>query len=86
MPNIYLKSAGSLVDCRAFIRSFAKEVRVKGEEAEIIYTIPLQAGGLLEEQVGVLPTVYTSGAEGIRTPDLRRAKAALSQLSYSPKD
>jgi hypothetical protein len=24
------------------------------------------------------------GAEGIRTPDLRRAKAALSQLSYSP--
>ena len=25
-----------------------------------------------------------SGAEGIRTPDLRRAKAALSQLSYGP--
>ena len=25
-----------------------------------------------------------SGDEGIRTPDLRRAKAALSQLSYSP--
>src|SRR5919107_2558786 len=27
---------------------------------------------------------YKSGAEGIRTPDLRRAKAALSQLSYGP--
>jgi hypothetical protein len=27
---------------------------------------------------------YTGGAEGIRTPDLRRAKAALSRLSYSP--
>jgi hypothetical protein len=26
-----------------------------------------------------------SGAEGIRTPDLRRAKAALSRLSYGPK-
>ena len=25
------------------------------------------------------------GAEGIRTPDLRRAKAALSQLSYGPE-
>jgi hypothetical protein len=25
------------------------------------------------------------GAEGIRTPDLRRAKAALSQLSYGPR-
>ena len=28
--------------------------------------------------------VFCSGAEGIRTPDLRRAKAALSQLSYGP--
>ena len=27
---------------------------------------------------------FRSGAEGIRTPDLRRAKAALSQLSYGP--
>jgi len=26
------------------------------------------------------------GAEGIRTPDLRLAKAALSQLSYGPAD
>ena len=29
-------------------------------------------------------TLATGGAEGIRTPDLRRAKAALSQLSYGP--
>jgi hypothetical protein len=28
--------------------------------------------------------VCKGGAEGIRTPDLRRAKAALSQLSYGP--
>ena len=28
--------------------------------------------------------LFWSGAEGIRTPDLRRAKAALSQLSYGP--
>ena len=26
------------------------------------------------------------GAEGIRTPDLRRAKAALSRLSYGPDE
>jgi hypothetical protein len=35
----------------------------------------------------VLPAKYRflrSGAEGIRTPDLRRAKAALSRLSYGP--
>jgi hypothetical protein len=29
--------------------------------------------------------VMTGGAEGIRTPDLLRAREALSQLSYSPK-
>jgi hypothetical protein len=28
--------------------------------------------------------MHPYGAEGIRTPDLRRAKAALSQLSYGP--
>jgi hypothetical protein len=28
--------------------------------------------------------LFRCGAEGIRTPDLRRAKAALSQLSYGP--
>ena len=27
----------------------------------------------------------SGGAAGIRTPDLRRAKAALSQLSYGPQ-
>ena len=33
----------------------------------------------------LLPTPGSfGGAEGIRTPDLRRAKAALSQLSYGP--
>ena len=30
-------------------------------------------------------TCLVSGDEGIRTPDLRRAKAALSQLSYIPR-
>ncbi len=30
------------------------------------------------------PTHLTSGAAGTRTPDLRRARAALSQLSYGP--
>ena len=30
------------------------------------------------------PSCSIGGAEEIRTPDLRRAKAALSQLSYGP--
>ena len=37
-------------------------------------------------QALVVPAVLAlGGAEGIRTPDLRRAKAALSQLSYGPE-
>jgi hypothetical protein len=32
----------------------------------------------------VLPIVNFGGAEGARTPYLRNANAALSQLSYSP--
>src|SRR3990172_3689221 len=37
----------------------------------------------LERRI-VLGIVPSGGAEGIRTPDLRDANAALSQLSYSP--
>ena len=34
--------------------------------------------------LAVLPIDTPGGAEGTRTPDLLRAKEALSQLSYSP--
>jgi hypothetical protein len=37
------------------------------------------------EQAGFAKMTF-GGAEGIRTPDLLRAKEALSQLSYSPAD
>jgi hypothetical protein len=33
---------------------------------------------------GILRRYSTGGAEGTRTPDIRLAKAALSQLSYGP--
>ncbi len=35
------------------------------------------------EQAGFAKVTF-GGAEGVRTPDLRRARATLSQLSYSP--
>gem|GEM_PF-3199591 len=40
--------------------------------------------GVTAELSGVPPTAKLGGAEGIRTPDLLRARQALSQLSYSP--
>ena len=42
--------------------------------------IPLQAPAAL----GCVISCGFGGAEGIRTPDLRSAIAALSQLSYGP--
>src|SRR3954452_10870666 len=37
------------------------------------------------EEAARLRGLFASGAEGARTPDLRHAMAALSQLSYSPE-
>ena len=53
---------------QGFHPSFAKEVRVKGKEAEIIYTIPLPPDGILRDKVGILPIVHASGEGGTRTP------------------
>jgi len=46
---------------RAFIRSFAKEVKVTGDSALLTYTIPLSPKGIPEEKVGVLSTVQYGG-------------------------
>ena len=46
----------------------------------VVFDSPDRYVNLLPGGAGVL----VGGAEEIRTPDLRRAKAALSQLSYGP--
>ena len=74
----------SLAEQRAFIRSFVKEVKVTGKDVLLTYTMPLPPHGITQERAGVLNIVHDGGAEGIRTPDLLRAREALSQLSYSP--
>ena len=81
-----------LTERRAFIESFVKEIVVMPDNAVVRYTIPMPddspiPGRDAEEMAlngSVLSTVKFGGAEGIRTPDLLRAKQALSQLSYSP--
>jgi site-specific DNA recombinase len=69
---------------KAFLRSFVKRIEIDGDKVVVQYNLPI----LLEEGkqlAGVLPIDTPSGAEGIRTPDLLRAREALSQLSYSPR-
>ena len=82
-----------LTERRSFIETFVKEIVVMPGDALLRYTIPMPddspiPGRNAEEMVlngSVLSTVKNGGAEGIRTPDPRLAKAVLSQLSYSPK-
>ena len=69
---------------KAFLRSFIKRIEVDEKQVRVHYRLPMPPDGKVEEQVGVLPIVTPGGAEGIRTPDLLRAREALSQLSYSP--
>ena len=52
---------GSLADRRAFVKSFVKEIIISGEEARLLYTMPLIPDGSEEENVGVLPMVSYGG-------------------------
>ena len=50
-----------LLERRAFIKSFVKEIRVTGNEGRIKYTFPIPPDNHEEEELGVLPIVRYSG-------------------------
>ena len=80
-----LLDEGSLAEQRQFIKSFVKGIEVSEGQAILRYTVPIISGGRQDRKVAeVLPIVPSGGAGGTRTPYLRLAKAALSQMSYSP--
>ena len=87
--KLYAKDLGSLLEDteftrrKAVIRSFVKRITVDGKNVKVNYQLPGRVALSVESEV--LPTETFGGAEGARTPDIRLAKAALSQLSYSPK-
>ena len=72
-----LLANSELVERRAFIRSFVKEVRVTGDEVVITYTMPLTPDGSSMDRVGVLPTVRHGGPFWTRTRDLSLIRTAL---------
>ena len=79
-----LLEESEFAESKAFLRSFIKRIAIDEEKATIYYSLPMPPDRKKKEQIGVLPIVTPGGAEGIRTPDLLRAKEALSRLSYSP--
>jgi hypothetical protein len=79
-----LLEESDLTERKAFIRSFVREVKVTGTEVLLTYTTPIPPDKISRDMQRVLYSVHPSGDRGIRTPDLRDANAALSQLSYIP--
>lgn len=52
-----LSSKSSLIERRAFIRSFVKDIRVKDSKAELFYTIPLPPNDTTRSEAEVLSSV-----------------------------
>ena len=69
---------------KAFLRSFIKRIEISKDKAIVYYHLPLPQDEERKVAAGVLPIDTPGGAEETRTPDLLRAREALSQLSYSP--
>ena len=64
-----LLQEGSLVERKAFVRSFVNEVRVTGEQVLVNYTIPISLPKLKEEKDPVLDIVHYGGPLWTRTTD-----------------
>jgi site-specific DNA recombinase len=62
-----LSSKSSLTERRAFIRTFVKDIRVKGSKAELIYTIPLPPNNIASSEAEVLSLVQLGSPSWIRT-------------------
>jgi site-specific DNA recombinase len=56
-----LLQEGSLVEKKAFVRSFVNEVRVTGEQVLVNYTVPVSAPRLKDEKDPVLDVVHYGG-------------------------
>jgi len=56
-----LISDSPLVERKAFIRSFVRQIEVKGDQALLTYTLPMPPEGITEEKTAVLSTVQYGG-------------------------
>ncbi len=78
-----LLSETDIVKSKAFLRSFVEKVVIEASECTIHYNLPVPANWQKSDDL-VLPIEPPSGAGGIRTPYLLRAKQTFSQVNYGP--
>ncbi len=80
----YQLEESDITERKPFLRSFIKRIEIDEDKATLHYQLPLPNNENRKVAAEVLPIDTPSGDRGIRTPDLRDANAALSQLSYIP--
>ncbi len=56
-----LLSKGSLTERKAFIKSFVREVEVRGKQVVLSYSIPVSQKGISRKEVSVPPIVHNGG-------------------------
>jgi hypothetical protein len=66
-----------LLERKAFIRSFVKELKVTRDDVLLTYTLPILPARVTEEKLPVLSIVHYSGRYRARTCDLQCVKLTL---------
>ena len=56
-----LLSKGSLTERKVFIKSFVREVEVRGKQVVLSYSIPVSQKGISRKEVSVPPIVHNGG-------------------------
>ena len=87
-----LLQQSELAERKAFIKSFVREIVVRGDQAELRYVLPLGPGGAsvpvhgdtVAVADGVLASVRSGGPGWTRTTDLEFIRLLLLPLSYWP--
>ncbi len=77
-------SKSPLMEQKAFIRSFVKEIKVTGKEVLLTYTVPLSPDGISQGLAEVLDTVGCGRARGTRTHNPLIKSQLLCQIELAP--
>ncbi len=78
-----LLEEGSLVERKAFVRSFVNEVKVTGREVLLSYTVPMMPTKITEEKIPVLDIVHHGGPTATgnqNAPGFRRFGRGMSEV------
>ena len=79
-----LLTESPIMQQKAFVRTFVKEIRVTGDEVLLTYTIPLGPDGASQERESVLDIVQGGRAHRTRTCNPLIKSQLLCQIELAP--